>query len=362
MYKLIRPLLFRLDAERSHDIVLSALSACSRHRMSLRLLELAGGGPAPDIPCQIAGLSMPNPIGLAAGLDKTAGAFPALARFGFGSLELGTVTPRPQPGNAGKRMFRIEDDAALINRMGFNSPGLVAFLENLTRLRSNSDSILGINIGKNAETPIQRAAEDYLIALDSVYIFADYIAVNVSSPNTADLRSLQNYQNLDEFIHQLVQRRNELAVEFGKSVPLMLKIAPDLSPREIESIAIPVLRHRLDGVIATNTTVQRPATSHAVYSEKGGLSGRPLKTLSNSAIRHLSSCLQTRVPIIGVGGIENVADIIEKIRLGASMVQIYTSFVYQGPATVYSLLRGLEQRMDSMHISDWDTFREKLRS
>lgn len=362
MYKLIRPLLFGLDAERSHDVILWLLSVLSTSDPALRLITRFGTGRVPFIPCEFAGLSLPNPVGLAAGLDKDAQAFPALAAMGFGWVELGTVTPRPQPGNPGKRLFRVETDAALVNRMGFNNAGLGPFTDNIRRLRRHSTAVTGINIGKNAETPITRAVDDYVTALDAVHTLADYVAVNISSPNTASLRDLQNSKYLDDLLASLVSRRDELAALHNKPVPLFLKIAPDLTNSEIAMLADTVKAHRLDAVIATNTTTSRPHNPHPAYAEKGGLSGRPLRQPATATIRQLYGHLQGEVPIIGVGGIEDAPDVIEKLSAGAGIVQIYTSFIYQGPAVVRSILLGLEQQMQSMHISDWKTFLEHVRS
>jgi dihydroorotate dehydrogenase len=362
VYKLIRPLLFGLGAERSHNIILWLLSALSHSGPALRLIERTGAGSVPSIPCEIAGLNLPNPVGLAAGLDKDAKAFPALAAMGFGWVELGTVTPRPQPGNSGKRLFRVETDAALVNRMGFNNAGLRTFTDNIQRLRRHSNSVTGINIGKNADTPIPRAVDDYITALDAVYTLADYVAVNISSPNTASLRDLQNSNYLDDLLAQLVSRRDELAGRHNKSVPLFLKIAPDLKNGEIAMLAKTVREHRLDAVIATNTTISRPDGPHPAYAEKGGLSGRPLKQSSTATIGQLFSHLQGEIPIIGVGGIEDARDVVEKLRAGARIVQIYTSLIYQGPAVIRGILLGLEQQMQSMHISSWNTFLDRVRT
>lgn len=362
MYRLIRPLLFRLDAERSHDVILAVLAALSRSASALGLIRRLGADRVPSIPCRFAGLHLPNPLGLAAGLDKYGKAFPALASMGFGWVELGTVTPRPQPGNPGKRLFRVVSDAALVNRMGFNSEGLQPFTEHITKLRHVSKSVIGVNIGKNADTPITRAVDDYLTSLDAVYGMADYVAVNVSSPNTASLRDLQNSKYLDDLVCSLISRRDELAARHKKTVPLFLKIAPDLTPEEIANLAKTVRAHRLDAVIATNTTISRPNRQHPAYAEKGGLSGRPLRQSSTATIRQLYTHLRTEVPIIGVGGIESAQDVIEKISAGAQIVQIYTSFIYRGPAVIRSILRELEQLMHSMHISDWKSFSEHTRN
>lgn len=362
MYKIIRPLLFSLDAERGHDLIIALLAILSRYKTTLRLLSKWGIHQVPSLPCTIAGLHFQNPLGLAAGLDKNASAFPALAALGFGWLELGTVTPKPQPGNPKKRLYRIPSDAALINRMGFNSAGLEPFIQNVKRLRQNTNTIIGINIGKNATTPTDKAVEDYLISFDAVYSLADYIAINVSSPNTKTLRELQDARNLNHLVGRLITRRNELITHHNKTTPLFLKIAPDLNPDQIKGIADVAIKYNLDAIIATNTTVSRPSTSTAVYKEKGGLSGRPLRSLSTQIIAQLYRLLGSQTPIIGVGGIENAEDVKEKIKAGAHLVQIYTSLIYQGPFVIQRILQGLEQDMKSMHINDWSALVERVRS
>jgi len=362
VYQLIRLLLFRLDAEQSHDLVISTLAALSRSGPALRLINRFGAARVPSIPCVLAGLTLSNPLGLAAGLDKEATAFPALAAMGFGSVELGTVTPRPQPGNQKKRLFRMADDVALINRMGFNSSGLIPFRRNIERLRENTRAVIGINIGKNASTPIARAADDYAECMDDVYDIADYITINVSSPNTKSLRDLQNADHLDQLVGKLTSRRNQLTASLGKTLPLFIKIAPDLSAEEIGLVADTVRAHGLDGVIATNTTTQRPRGTHSAYAEKGGLSGRPLKSLSTATITTLYEHLRTDVPIIGVGGIESAQDVVEKVKSGAQTVQIYTSLIFEGPSVIRHILLGLEQRMQSMHIREWSSFLATLRA
>ena len=361
MYSLIKPLLFRLDAEHSHDLTMAFLALVSRSRPALWLFRRYGRQRMPALPCELAGMCFPNPLGLAAGLDKDARAFPALAALGFGWIELGTVTPRPQAGNPGPRMFRLQSDEALINRMGFNSAGLDVFARNMKRLRRSTDSIIGINIGKNAQTPIERAADDYLHSLDTVCEIADYIAVNISSPNTQSLRELQNAKYLQGFLRKLRIHRDELASRCGRTTPLVLKIAPDLTADEIQVIAEAVLAQRFDAVIATNTTISRPAGSNPLYDESGGLSGRPLGSLSTATISRLHQTLGEGIPIIGAGGIQSAADVIEKLRAGAQMVQIYTGLIYQGPAIIRRILRGLEQEMESMHIKDWPTLVKTIR-
>ena len=361
MYQIIRPLLFSLDAERGHDLIFTLLSILSRNKTALRWLSKWGIQQTPSLPCTLAGLSIPNPVGLAAGLDKDAQGFPALAALGFGWLELGTVTPKPQPGNPKKRLYRIPSDAALINRMGFNSAGLEPFIQNVKSLRQNTNAIIGINIGRNARTPTDQSVEDYLISLDAVYGLADYVAINVSSPNTKTLRELQESKNLNHLIDRLITRRSELTTHHNKTIPLFLKIAPDLDPNQIEGIADIAIKYNLDGIIATNTTVTRPDSPIPEYQEEGGLSGRPLGKLSTQTISQLYRFVGSQIPIIGVGGIESVEDVKEKIRAGAYLVQIYTSLIYQGPALIKRLLRGLEQEMKSMHINDWSSLVERMR-
>ncbi|MDJ0955743.1 MAG: quinone-dependent dihydroorotate dehydrogenase [Arenicellales bacterium] len=362
MYQIIRPLLFSLDAERGHDLIIALLSILSRNKTALRWLNRRGIQQTPSLPCTLAGLHLPNPLGLAAGLDKNAQAFPALAALGFGWLELGTVTPKPQPGNPKKRLYRIPSEAALINRMGFNSGGLEPFIQNVKRLRQNTNAIIGINIGRNARTPTNQSVEDYLVSLDAVYGLADYVAINVSSPNTKTLRELQEYRNLNHLVDRLIIRRNELATHHDRTIPLFLKIAPDLDPNQIEGIADIAIKYKLEGIIATNTTVSRPDSLIPEYQEEGGLSGRPLRKLSTQTISQLRQFLESQIPVIGVGGIESKEDVKEKIQAGATLVQIYTSLIYQGPAIIRRILRGLEQDMKSMHINDWSSLVERIHS
>lgn len=361
MYSIVRPLLFRLEAERSHDLVMGILALLSRHNAALQLLRRTGARRTPAIPARLAGLALPNPLGLAAGLDKDACAFPALAALGFGWIELGTVTPRRQPGNPLPRLFRIEAEQALINRMGFNSKGLEPFIENLKKLRRNTDSVVGVNIGKNALTPLDRADEDYLIALDAVYGVASYVAINISSPNTESLRDLQNVRYLDRLAERLTSRREELMSYHKKFVPLFLKIAPDLGIDEIDTIAGITRDYQFDAVIATNTTVTRPEVSNPLYREAGGLSGPPLRDLATRVVSRLHHCLGSEIPIVGVGGIASAEDAIEKIRAGARFLQIYTSFTFQGPIIVRRILQGLERSRQSMQINDWESYTERVR-
>jgi len=335
-YPLARQALFAMDAEAAHEATLHALQKaydCSLTRTLMRDRALA--------PTQLMGLSLLNPVGLAAGLDKNGAHIDAMGNLGFGFIEVGTVTPRAQSGNPKPRMFRIPQAQALINRLGFNNLGLDTFLENVQRSQFRKQGgILGLNIGKNADTPIDRAADDYLIGLAGVYPHADYITVNISSPNTKNLRALQGEHELDQLLSQLAMRRTALADQHGKRVPLVVKIAPDLSQEEIDTIAEVLPRHGIDGVIATNTTLARSAVTGMKHAEEtGGLSGAPLHARSLEVIGRLRSRLGKEFAIIGVGGIMNGQQAVEKIQAGANAVQLYTGLIYRGPALVGECVR-----------------------
>jgi dihydroorotate dehydrogenase len=290
------------------------------------------------------GLDFPNPLGLAAGLDKDARCSKAFAAMGFGFVELGTVTPRPQPGNPKKRLFRLVSRQAIINRMGFNSAGLDVFLHNLRR--RPRDIVVGVNLGKNAATPLEQALDDYLEGLRAVYAHADYITINISSPNTRDLRTLQEGGQLDTLLAGLKHGQGRLASETGRRVPLALKVAPDLADAQIDYIAEAVLKHAIEAVIATNTTVSRPGLEEvALATESGGLSGTPLKQLSTAVIARLYRSLRGKVPIVGVGGIASAEDAWDKLVAGADLLQLYSSLIFQGPAVVARILRGLEDKV-----------------
>ncbi len=322
-YALLRPALFSLDPETAHDATLTSLN--SAHCLGLtRLLPQ----PAPD-PRTVMGLTFPNPVGLAAGLDKNGDCINGLAALGFGFIEIGTVTPRPQPGNPRPRLFRLPAAQAIINRMGFNNHGVDALVENVKRAHYNG--ILGINIGKNADTPIEQAADDYLIGLRKVYAHASYVTVNISSPNTKNLRQLQGGDELDALLVRLKAEQEKLAQQHGKYVPLAVKIAPDLDGEQIRQIAALLLKHRIDGVIATNTTLARAGVENLPHgNEAGGLSGAPVRESSTAVIRALAAELQGALPIIGVGGILKGADAVEKMRAGAALVQLYSGLIYRG--------------------------------
>lgn len=330
-YSLLRPLLFRLDPETAHDIALGALGVA---RPLLAPLAPRGN------PRQVMGLSFPNPLGLAAGLDKNATRVDALGALGFGFIEVGTVTPRPQPGNPRPRLFRLAGAGALINRMGFNNDGVESLGERLRQRRYRG--ILGINIGKNRDTPVAEAARDYREALQAVYPLADYVSVNVSSPNTPGLRDLQLADALARLLEALAETRLRLVGEQGRYVPMVLKLAPDLAEADLAASVATLRRFELDGVIATNTTATRPGVADLPHAgEAGGLSGAPLKPLSLAMLRQLVALLDGTLPIISVGGIASLDEARERLALGASLVQVYTGLVYRGPALVRELVRGL---------------------
>lgn len=325
-YELIRPLLFALDAERAHELTLRLLALGDS-------LGFPNPPPSRTIPIEVMGLRFPNRVGLAAGLDKNGTAVDGLSRLGFGFLEVGTVTPRPQPGNPKPRLFRLPEHEAIINRMGFNNAGIDALRERLARARYRG--ILGINIGKNFDTPIERAVDDYLICLDKAYPLASYIAVNISSPNTKNLRQLQGASELDALLGALKSRQIALADQHGKYVPLALKIAPDLDEEQIANIADALRRHRIDAVIATNTTLGREGVEPSpLAAETGGLSGAPLFEKSTAVIRSLARILGGELPIIAAGGITTGERARAKLEAGAALVQIYSGLIYRGPQLV----------------------------
>jgi dihydroorotate dehydrogenase len=327
MYSLLRQALFLLDPEVSHDISLDMLGAAER----LKLLGLC----APTIdsnPVELMGLTFDNPVGLAAGLDKNGDYFNALGSLGFGFVEIGTITPKPQPGNDKPRLFRLEDHEAIINRMGFNNKGVNYLVERVKRRRYKG--VLGINIGKNKVTPEEQALSDYQIAMTAVYPYADYITVNISSPNTPGLRNLQFGENLRQLLTGLKETQQSLASEHGVYKPVVVKIAPDMTEEEIKSVSETFLANEIDGVIATNTTLDRSAVENSPFSEEaGGLSGKPLTQRSTEVITQLRSHLGA-LPIIGVGGIMQGSDAAAKIKAGADLVQIYSGFIYGGPSLI----------------------------
>jgi len=327
LYSLLRPALFSLDPEDAHGFTLAGIDAAYALGL-LKLLPHAAGKPV-----HVMGLDFPNAVGLAAGLDKDGAHINALGALGFGFVEIGTVTPRPQPGNPKPRLFRLREAEAIINRMGFNNLGVDNLVRNVTA--SGFKGVLGINIGKNKDTPNERAVDDYLACLDKVYAHASYVTVNISSPNTQNLRELQKDEALDALLSAIKLRQSELAQRHGKYVPIALKIAPDLDDTQIAAIAALLMMHRMDAVIATNTTLARDAVAGLPYAdEAGGLSGAPVRTASTRVIRALAHHLKGEVPIIGVGGILSGADAQEKIEAGASLVQLYSGLIYRGPELV----------------------------
>jgi dihydroorotate dehydrogenase len=322
LYSLARPLLFSLDPETAHSL-------------TLHLAELASVLPrkVPSAPVRVMGMDFPNPVGLAAGLDKHAEHVDALGAMGFGFIELGGVTPRPQPGNDRPRLFRVADARAIINRFGFNSVGVEAFTENLKRARTKT--VIGVNLGKNRDTPLERAAEDYERSMEVLYQHVHYLTINVSSPNTKGLRNLQSAGFLSLLLKRIGEKRETLRQRHGRNVALVLKISPDIDEAAIRDIADIARRERVDGLIATNTTVSREAVAALPYgSEEGGLSGAPLREQASRVLREFSALLKNEIPLIGSGGIMNGADAREKFDAGASLIQIYSGLVYRGPRLI----------------------------
>jgi dihydroorotate dehydrogenase len=327
LFSLARSALFQLDPEVAHNLALKSLAALGPGA------ALLGAGADRDEARTVMGIAFPNPVGLAAGLDKNGEYIDALAALGFGFLEIGTVTPRPQPGNPKPRMFRLTAHEAIINRLGFNNVGVEKLLRNVEK--ASFTGVLGINIGKNADTPIERAADDYLACLDAVHARATYVTVNISSPNTKNLRDLQSREALDELLAAIVSRRDALAKREGVRKPLAVKVAPDLDDEQVETIAQLALKHRVDALIATNTTIDRDGVAgHDHAKEAGGLSGRPLFAKSTAVLAKLARALDGRIALIGVGGILSGEDARAKVAAGASLVQVYTGFIYRGPALI----------------------------
>ncbi|WP_395688486.1 quinone-dependent dihydroorotate dehydrogenase [Caenimonas koreensis] len=339
-YSLARPFLFGLDPETAHELTMHSLA-----RLQGTPLRLAYASGMVDDPVTLAGLTFPNRVGLAAGLDKNARCIDGLGAMGFGFVEVGTVTPKAQPGNPKPRMFRLVQANALINRLGFNNDGLDAFITNVKRSTFRSKGrILGLNIGKNATTPIESATSDYLICLEGVYPHADYVTVNISSPNTANLRALQSDAAIDGLLGAIADKREKLARQHGRRVPIFVKIAPDLDEAQVQVIAAALKKHGMDGVVATNTTINREAVKGMPHAEEaGGLSGAPVLEASNRVIAQLRAALGKRFPIIGVGGVMSADDAVSKIRAGADVVQIYTGLIYRGPALVKEAARAIKR-------------------
>lgn len=334
-YKLIKPFLFQLDAEYAHDLTLKSLKLAEKTGLLNRLYK-----PVNVTPRQVMGLTFPNAVGLAAGLDKNGAFIDGMAALGFGFIEVGTVTPRPQPGNPKPRLFRVKEAQGIINRFGFNNLGVDQLIQNVKA--SKYRGILGINIGKNFDTPNERAVDDYLICMRKVYRYASYITVNISSPNTKNLRQLQEKEPLDALLGTLKAEQTALTQKHRKYVPIALKIAPDLEYEQIIEIADLLKSHQFDAVIATNTTLSREGVEDMKNAtETGGLSGAPVRDKSSQVIRHLSNQLAGELPIIGVGGIMGGADAIEKIEAGASLVQVYSGLIYRGPSLVREVAKAI---------------------
>ncbi len=332
LYSLARPLLFSLAPERAHELTLSLLK--SSHKMGMMRQNVA----VKPVTCM--GIEFPNPVGLAAGLDKNGAYIDALASQGFGFIEIGTITPRPQPGNPHPRLFRLLKAKAIINRMGFNNDGVDKLIENVKAAKFKG--VLGINIGKNADTPVEKAVDDYLICLEKVYNYASYITVNISSPNTKNLRSLQSGDALTELLETLKNRQLELAQEHQHYVPLVLKVAPDLEAEDIAFIAKQLLQYKIDGLIVTNTTLSREGVEGLEHAEEaGGLSGAPVFEKSTACLAAFAEELKGQIPLIGVGGILSGADALAKKKAGASLVQVYSGLIYTGPELVKDCVAAL---------------------
>ncbi|AIF47656.1 quinone-dependent dihydroorotate dehydrogenase [Dyella japonica] len=343
MYNLIRPLLFALDAETAHGLTLYGLDVAHRSNLSHLLAK-----PPAELPTTAFGIRFPNPVGLAAGLDKNADHLDALGALGFGFVEVGTTTPRPQPGNDKPRMFRLPKHQAVINRLGFNNEGVDALVRNVQK--SSYRGVLGINIGKNKDTPNEKAVDDYLFCLERVYALASYITVNISSPNTQGLRDLQEEATLRRFIETLREAQERLGSQSGTRKPMLLKIAPDLSETELDAIAEVLLAAKVDGVICTNTTIDHTAVANDPHgNETGGLSGKPLFERSTAVLRGMRKRVGTQLDIIGVGGILDGNNAAEKIDAGASLVQIYSGMVYRGPALVAECVDAIRHQREDTH-------------
>ncbi|EPB3620697.1 TPA: quinone-dependent dihydroorotate dehydrogenase [Escherichia coli] len=334
-YPFVRKALFQLDPERAHEFTFQQL-----RRITGTPFEALVRQKVPAKPVNCMGLTFKNPLGLAAGLDKDGECIDALGAMGFGSIEIGTVTPRPQPGNDKPRLFRLVDAEGLINRMGFNNLGVDNLIENVKK--AHYDGVLGINIGKNKDTPVEQGKDDYLICMDKIYPYAGYIAINISSPNTPGLRTLQYGEALDDLLIAIKNKQNDLQKIHQKYVPIAVKIAPDLSEEELIQVADSLVRHNIDGVIATNTTIDRSLVQGMKNCDQtGGLSGRPLQLKSTEIIRRLSQELNGRLPIIGVGGIDSVIAAREKIAAGATLVQIYSGFIFKGPPLIKEIVSNI---------------------
>ncbi len=338
MYSLLRNLMFKLDAEAAHHLALTSLNWLEMTGLLRLMLPKM-----PTVPVQVMGLRFPNPVGLAAGLDKNADYLEALAVLGFGFIEVGTVTPRPQPGNAKPRLFRLPEAEAIINRMGFNNLGVEHLLEQVQI--AQTDTIVGINIGKNIDTPVEKAVNDYLFSLEKVYTHADYVTINISSPNTPGLRNLQFGEALDNLLDTLKNRQQQLAQQHQRYLPMAVKVAPDLSLEEVQQLAECFTRFEIDAVIATNTTLARDAVSGLKHAEEaGGLSGRPVLAASTEIVRQFKQALPAETPIIAAGGIMSAEDAMQKLEAGAQLVQIYSGLIYRGPTLIQDIVKTIQVR------------------
>ncbi|MBY5991586.1 quinone-dependent dihydroorotate dehydrogenase [Ferrimonas balearica] len=338
-YRIAQKFLFQTNPEWAHDFTMGSLRRTAHTPLSCFYSQNV-----PFAPVEFMGVQFPNPVGLAAGMDKDGEAIDAFAAMGFGHVEVGTVTPRPQPGNEIPRLFRLKPARAIINRMGFNNKGVDNLVANI-KAANPGNCVIGVNIGKNKDTPLEEGKNDYLICMEKVYAVAGYIAVNISSPNTPGLRSLQYGEMLDDLLASLKTKQRELAEQHGKYVPVALKIAPDLSDEEIEQVAASLIRHEIDGVIATNTTLSREGVEHLPeHGETGGLSGAPLTARATVVIGKLAKALDGKLPIMGVGGIDSAQHAMEKMDVGAQMVQIYTGFIYNGPELIKSITEAFIKR------------------
>ena len=344
MYDILRPLLFKLDAETAHRATLYALGVAQRSGFSRWIAR-----PPADLPTKVFGITFPNPVGLAAGLDKNAEHLDALDALGFGFIEVGTVTPKPQPGNERPRLFRLPRHEAIINRMGFNNAGVDALVRNVQQ--SGYHGVLGINIGKNKDTPNEKAVSDYLLCLTRVYEHASYVTVNISSPNTQGLRDLQEEATLRRFISVLREAQERLGSQHGRRKPMLLKIAPDLGEAELDAIAEVLLHAGIDGVICSNTTIDHAAVADDPHgNEVGGLSGKPLFDRSTAVLAGMHRRLQGRVPLIGVGGILDGSDAAEKMEMGASLVQLYSGLIYRGPQLVAECVNEIRRQREAVDV------------
>ncbi len=364
VYKLFRPALARVDPEWAHRQTITLLKTVSKNKRVLSTVSRHYRERTCELPIQLFGRQLRNPVGLAAGFDKDGVAYPALAALGFGLIEIGTVTPEPQPGNPGVRIFRLEEERSIINRLGFNSGGLNALLQNLAKQPSNlGNSIFGINIGKNTKTPNEYAHEDYAKCLEAIYDVADYAVLNLSSPNSPGLRMLQHKTEFDQLLQFVMRKRTELARQHeNRILPIAVKISPDLNADEIVHVAQIAMHYKVDALIATNSTTARESSiSHRRYSEKGGLSGKLLSDRATDVIRSLANVTDGQIPIIGVGGISSAEDAWCKLLAGASAVQLYSALVFEGPALVCQIVNGLAERMKSYDSTDFATAIELAR-